>query len=83
VLRMFAWETRGFTAPGVTLILGRPELSEYVAAPQADNPKVAANIKLLTITTELREVRRSRVDSQRLCDCCDLTDIYNRTHFQR
>ena len=66
VLRMFDWVTAGLMAPGVSCLFGNPEASEYVAAPQAVSPRVAARMMLVATSTELFDVLRARVDSQRL-----------------
>ena len=47
-------------------MLGNPEPSEYVAAPHAVRPRVAAVMRLAATKVTVLEVRLKREDSQRL-----------------
>lgn len=80
VLRVFPCVTRGLIAPGVNLVLGRPEFSEYIAAPQADKPMVAAMTIPEVMSADPFEVRLTKVDSQRLFVCRALRGIDIQTH---
>jgi hypothetical protein len=66
VLRIFSWVTAGFISPGVSLVFGRPELSEYGAAAQAERANVAESASVLTMTNERFELLLRIVVSQRL-----------------
>ena len=66
VERMVDWVTAVLIAPGVSLILGNPDDSEYVAAPHAARPKVAAMSIPAVKSADTLEVFVMRRDSHRL-----------------
>ena len=85
---MVACVTAGLIAPGVSFMLGNPDDCEYVAAPQALRPKVAAiKIPAVKSADALEVLLMRRVSHALGCGwLCSIANVYftgieNQIHF--